>query len=60
MIVRMIMLVFLFGTVGMVMAAPMVIIMTVVIVSVMVSVMPVSMTMRMSVVCMTPHCYHAE
>lgn len=62
MIVRMIMLRFLFGTVGVVMAARMV--MAVVIVSaivlVIVSVMPVSVAMRMSVVRMTAHCYHAE
>jgi hypothetical protein len=66
MIVRMIMLMFFFGTVGVVMAARMVmiIVMGVVIVSVimfvMVSVMPMSMAMRMSVVRMTAHCYHAE
>jgi hypothetical protein len=68
MIVRMIMLMFLFGTVGVVMAARMVMVMVmvmpVVIVSmtvfVMMSVMPVSMAMRMSVVRMTAHCYHAE
>ena len=62
------MLMFLFETVGVVVAARMVMIMTVVIVSVMmsvmmsvmVSVMPVSMVMRMSVVRMTAHCYHAE
>jgi len=60
----MIMLRFLFGTVGVVMAARMVMVMALVIVSVivfvMVSVMPVSMAMRMSVVRMTAHCYHAE
>lgn len=64
MIVRMIMLMFLFGTVGVVMAACMVMVMAVVIVSVivlmMVSVMSVPMAMRMSVVRMTAHCYHAE
>lgn len=52
------MLVFLIGTVGVVMAARMV--MGVVIVSVMVSVMVVAMAMRMSVVRMAAHCYHAE
>lgn len=64
MIVRMIMLMFFFGTVGVVMAARMVmvIVMGMVIVSVIVfvSVMPMSMAMRMSVVRMTAHCYHAE
>ena len=58
------MLMFLFGTVGMVMATRMVMVMAVAIVSVivpvMVSVMPVSMAMRMSVVRMAAHCYHAE
>lgn len=57
------MLMFLFGTVGVFMAACMVIVAVVIvsmIVSVMVSVMPVSMAMRMSVVRMTAHCHHAE
>jgi hypothetical protein len=68
MIVRMIMVMFFFGTVGVVMAARMVMVVVVVmavvivsvIVSVMVSIMPVSMAMRMSVVRMTAHCYHAK
>jgi hypothetical protein len=64
MIVRMIILMFLFGAVGVVMAARMVVVMAVVIVSmivsVMVSVMPMSMAMRMSVVRMTTHCHHTE
>ena len=65
MIVRMIMLMFLFGTMGVVMAARMVmvimpVVIVSVIVSVMMSVMPVSMAMRMSVVRMTAHCYHTE
>jgi len=60
------MLIFLFGTVGVVMATRMVMVMVMlvvivpVIVFVMVSVMPVSMAMRMSVVRMSAHCYHAE
>ena len=62
------MLMFFYGTVGMVMAARMVMAMGVlivpvivsVVVSVMVSVMPMSMAMRMSVVRMAAHCYHAE
>jgi hypothetical protein len=64
MTVRMIMPMFLFGTVGVVMATRMVMVMAVVVgfvtVSVVVIVMPVSMAMRMSVVRMTTHCYHAE
>jgi hypothetical protein len=62
MIVRMIMIRFLFGTVGVVMAARMVmaVVIVSVIVLVIVSVMPVSVAMRMSVVRMTAHCYHAE
>ena len=60
----MIMVMFFFGTVGVVMAARMVmvmvVVMAVVIVSVMVSIMPVSMAMRMSVVRMTAHGYHAK
>jgi hypothetical protein len=74
----MIILMFFFGTVGVVMAARMVMVMAMavvivsvtvpvtvpvavsVIVSMIVSVMPVSMAMRMSVVRMTAHSYHAE
>jgi hypothetical protein len=44
----------------MVMVMALVIVSVIVSVSVMVSVMPVSMAMRMSVVRMTAHCYHAE
>ncbi len=60
----MIMLMFLFRTVSVIMAVRMVMVMVrvivPVIVPVMVGVIPMSMAMRMSVVRMATHCYHAE